>query len=483
MTNSAFNPSAGQGSEQSLSSPSSAAFAAFAAYSRPEFSLPPSPVSSLFPSPSRNDQQQGPPRRIDPAKYLPPELFAETLTYIPFPFVSTLQEVSKQWRHQVSHYLQSNTAAFSYLDFTTTITRTGVQNCAPSMLSSASLSQLVQKSRGNVHTILLPRDWSSDHYHELWELTRMLFWRTLITYTKSPEGTDQVASRLSNLQVLSLNVCAHTIFQSWSAQIILPDVSVLYNLTDLSVPVETASQLIRFMARGGFSTPSSAASSGTSTPDRRKFSDSSALPSMPVWFPNLITLEFYYDTHPNFHVRNIIGANSLFPSMSILPKLREFRILGAGKEHKVVVLQKALSKLLEAMPVVESIKCTSCMVLSQSAHGSLTNDGVKKRALPGRRKSSSARRASAAGRNSIRPSNPVFFTDNNENEFFSGENTSEDEGEDDDDDDFALDLRRYMHLKVLDLSDSIIPCVPLLPKGFKDLKLANSWVGNSWDDY
>ncbi|KAJ8102279.1 hypothetical protein POJ06DRAFT_249254 [Lipomyces tetrasporus] len=85
--------------------------------------------------------------RIDPVKYLPPEVFEKILEYVSYPLVCSLLSVSKSWYFAVSEFVDNNPATYKYLDFR----RYDLDRVTPDLLLSC-----IHKSRGLTTSVLYP---------------------------------------------------------------------------------------------------------------------------------------------------------------------------------------------------------------------------------------------------------------------------------------------------------------------------------------
>ncbi|KAK7208263.1 hypothetical protein BZA70DRAFT_42167 [Myxozyma melibiosi] len=401
--------------------------------------------------------------RIDPATRMPPELFIELLTYIPYPFVATLCRVSKTWNQQVSHYLDFSASAYSYLDFSDHLLTKEPHRPSEKLLS------LIQKSRGCVHTIILPKIGSFKvRGHERRKSMLLSFWRELLpdpAAQRDEESAQNTVCSLSKLRVLSASADIESCTwhqPDWSRRFLTSDVLMLNNLTDLSVSLNTADSLLEYMSHEPDFSPSDSPPAGA--PSSQPLTNAGP---QKIRFPNLIKLEFYYDDCAGFFIGNGIVDRQPRSSIRTLPKLREFNLLGDGECRKVMVFFDAFNKLVAAMPVLESLHCRSCFMLSKF----YKSDG----ATPESSTPIHEPAISFASDPDLSESETTLTSPADSQSSESAHSASMAEPANDR---MKMDLRKCTRLRKLQISNSIMHHFPLLPEGLsaEGVRIENSWL-------
>ncbi|KAK9458299.1 hypothetical protein V1511DRAFT_492266 [Dipodascopsis uninucleata] len=309
---------------------------------------------------------------FDPINYLPVELLEKLLFPIPFPEILNLKLVSRKWNKFISHYLETNSAAFRQLDF---------RDYDVSKLTAEYLVSCIRKSKGTVTQIAVTRrnpllkqtsilDFLPDNYGSLSSILRSFIilrhrpspyvWTNIYSQIMNESGlwqpdpdqlVDVVGSSLTNLTSLSLDIGLRAVLSD-SRSFRQPTISTLANLQYLEIDLLCFNSLFYFII---------------SDPVR-------------IWFPNLQTfkaLRMYDHVAGTITVSPFPGGLTLITNNLVaFPSLKELvfdACFNTNSENKssAVLDQQCLDMVLNWTPNLESLVCRGFEILGMGSYNYL----------------------------------------------------------------------------------------------------------------
>ncbi|KAK9452021.1 uncharacterized protein V1518DRAFT_46940 [Limtongia smithiae] len=291
-------------------------------------------------------------RRLDPANYLPREIFDMILEFVTYPTVLSLTSVSRDWRNYVTEFVETNPCAYTHLDF---------RQYDLDLVTPEVLLRCIQKSRGMTTSVLYAcHSTKNAHYGTLRamiflhntlsersyiRLKTLMLRRQLQRLAETGDlpmpsviGTSYqsalVASQAGNLSFLTGLAIDNLYFviRQWNESGI-NDTSALYRLEELHISAHALPMLFAFI--------------------RTKRKD----PLLPQL--RILRCTEDYEARSRLGVPHWLDGEALAPDLVAFPELQEFSIGGIpmGREREQDLDQDCLDIVPQWMPKLKILQC------------------------------------------------------------------------------------------------------------------------------